>query len=132
MKIALCQINPTVGDFDNNCKKILSFYSNSVDANADIAVFPELSITGYPPQDLLLERSFVDRNVQVLEVLRSAVGNVPMVVGYVQPYGTVFIIVLRYYRTERYLVDMIKCFFQHMMFLMRTDILHQEKIGRLW
>ena len=87
MKIALCQINPTVGDFDNNCKKILSFYSNSVDANADIAVFPELSITGYPPQDLLLERSFVDRNVQVLEVLRSAVGNVPMVVGYVHPNG---------------------------------------------
>ena len=87
MKIALCQINTTVGDFDHNCKKILSFYSNSVDANADIAVFSELAITGYPPQDLLLERSFVEKNVQVLEVLTSAVGNIPMVVGYVHPNG---------------------------------------------
>ena len=87
MKIALCQINTTVGDFDNNCEKILSFYSNSVDANADIAVFPELAITGYPPQDLLLEQSFVDRNVQELEKLTSFVDDVPMVVGYVQPIG---------------------------------------------
>ena len=87
MKIALCQINATVGDFENNCKKILSFYSNSVDANADIAVFPELAITGYPPQDLLLEQSFVDRNVQELEALTSVVDHVPMVVGYVQPIG---------------------------------------------
>ena len=81
MKIALCQINTTVGDFDNNCEKILSFYSKSVDANADIAVFPELAITGYPPQDLLLEQSFVDRNIQELEALKSVVDDVPMVVG---------------------------------------------------
>ena len=87
MKIALCQINTTVGDFENNCKKILSFYSNSVDANADIAVFPELAITGYPPQDLLLEQSFVERNVQELEALTSVVDDVAMVVGYVHPIG---------------------------------------------
>ena len=58
-----------------------------MDANADIAVFPELAITGYPPQDLLLEQSFVDRNVQELEALTSVVDHVPMVVGYVQPIG---------------------------------------------
>ena len=73
MKIALCQINTTVGDFGNNREKILSFYSNSVDANADIAVFPELAITGYPPQDLLLEKSFVEKSYWIFPFLFSKI-----------------------------------------------------------
>ena len=129
MKIALCQINTTVGDFDNNCEKILSFYSNSVDANADIAVFPELAITGYPPQDLLLERSFVERNVQVLEVLTSAVGNIPMVVGYVHPNGN------RLYNSAALLQNgkisgrYDKVLLPTYDVLMKVDILLQEKSG---
>ncbi|MGY8788023.1 MAG: nitrilase-related carbon-nitrogen hydrolase, partial [Fidelibacterota bacterium] len=58
MKIALCQINPTVGAFEINQKLILMYYKKSIEANADIVVFPELSIPGYPPQDLLWESGF--------------------------------------------------------------------------
>ncbi len=68
MKIALCQINPTVGNFDSNKKKVLNYYSNALRLNADIVVFPELTITGYPPQDLLLENGFVNE--------RERVGNI--------------------------------------------------------
>ena len=53
MNIALCQINTTVGDFDHNYEKILDNYYNCINKNADIVVFPELCISGYPPQDLL-------------------------------------------------------------------------------
>ena len=54
MKVALCQINTIVGSLDYNYEKILKFYNRSIDLNADIIVFPELSTTGYPPQDLLM------------------------------------------------------------------------------
>ena len=54
MKVALCQINTILGNFDYNYKKILKYYNKSVELNADIVVFPELVITGYPPQDLSL------------------------------------------------------------------------------
>ena len=54
MKIALCQINPIVGSIDSNVDKILEFYNKAVIKSSDIVVFPELAITGYPPQDLSL------------------------------------------------------------------------------
>ena len=57
MKIALAQINPTVGDIDGNIKKILEFSRQAKMAGADLVVFPELAIIGYPPRDLLLKES---------------------------------------------------------------------------
>ena len=59
MKIALCQINPIVGAFEYNKKLILEYYNKAIDSKADLVVFPELAVTGYPPQDLLLENGFV-------------------------------------------------------------------------
>ncbi len=85
MKLALCQINSTVGDFAGNGEKITTCYLRAVDAGADLVVFPELAVTGYPPQDLLLERPFVDKNVATLNDIASSVGEAPAVVGYVQP-----------------------------------------------
>ncbi|MBH31646.1 MAG: NAD+ synthase [Candidatus Marinimicrobia bacterium] len=85
MQIALCQINPTVGDFTNNGDKVLSFYRRAVDSGADLVVFPELVLTGYPPQDLLLEHTFVQKNVVTLKNIASSVEEAPAVVGYVQP-----------------------------------------------
>ena len=59
MKIAICQINPTVGAINQNKKNILDSYSRALDSKADIVVFPELALIGYPPQDLLLRDRFI-------------------------------------------------------------------------
>ncbi len=83
MNIALCQINPTVGALKANQEKILDFYHRAVDQGAELVVFPELSITGYPPQDLLYQTGFVQRNIQVLLQIASQ-SVVPLIVGYVR------------------------------------------------
>ena len=61
MKIALAQINPTVGDFSGNIRKILEFSARAAELKADLVVFPELSVCGYPPADLLEKKDFVAR-----------------------------------------------------------------------
>ncbi|GAC1659680.1 MAG: hypothetical protein NVS9B15_22750 [Acidobacteriaceae bacterium] len=53
MKIALAQINPTIGDLDGNAKKIISFAQDALSRGAELAIFPELCIPGYPPRDLV-------------------------------------------------------------------------------
>jgi len=70
MRMAMAQINATVGDLEGNVTRIKE-YLNKVRKRADLVVFPELAITGYPPQDLLLQNAFVKRNKQLLEELIS-------------------------------------------------------------
>ena len=62
----LCQINTILGNFDYNYDNILKFYNKSIKLKSDIVVFPELVITGYPPQDLLLNNEFINENLNVL------------------------------------------------------------------
>ncbi len=69
MKIALAQINPTVGDFRGNCKTILHFAQRAQDSGAELVVFPELSVCGYPPADLLEKSAFLDAAQQALDGL---------------------------------------------------------------
>jgi NAD+ synthase (glutamine-hydrolysing) len=83
MKVALAQINTTVGDLAGNEARILAAYRRGVEAGVDLVMFPELTTTGYPPRDLLLKRSFVAQNLEVLERLAAASGKVAMLVGYV-------------------------------------------------
>jgi NAD+ synthetase len=83
MKIALAQINTTVGDLAGNEKRILEAYRRATAAGPDIVVFPELATTGYPPRDLLLRPGFVRENLAVLDRLAAASGVAGMVVGYV-------------------------------------------------
>lgn len=83
MKIALAQINPTVGDLAGNEAKILAAYKRGVEAGADIVVCPELSVTGYPPRDLLLKRRFVAQNLEVVGRLAKATNKTALLVGYV-------------------------------------------------
>jgi len=64
MRIALCQINPTIGDIAGNCRKIIAFIERAQAQGATLAVFPELAVPGYPPKDLLLKRQFVDDNLR--------------------------------------------------------------------
>jgi len=83
MKIALAQINTTVGDLIGNEATILAAYRRGVEAGADLVVFPELAVTGYPPRDLLLKRRFIEQNLEVLSRLAAAAGRTGMLVGFV-------------------------------------------------
>lgn len=83
MKIALAQLNTTVGDLPGNEAKILAAYERGVQAGAEIVVCPELSVTGYPPRDLLLKKRFVCQNLEVLEHLAAVTGETALIVGYV-------------------------------------------------
>jgi NAD+ synthetase len=83
MKIALAQINTTVGDLAGNEKRILEYYQRGVCAGADIVVFPELSTTGYPPRDLLLKKTFIAGNLDCLNRLAAVAGKTAMLVGFV-------------------------------------------------
>ena len=83
MKIALAQINPTVGDLTGNEARILAAYRRGVEAGVEIVVFPELAITGYPPRDLLHKSRFIPDNLAVLERLAAATGETGLLVGYV-------------------------------------------------
>ena len=58
-RLAMAQINTTVGDLENNTRKVLNYIREAQSANADLIAFPELVITGYPPEDLLFKRQFV-------------------------------------------------------------------------
>ncbi len=88
MKIALAQINPTVGDFKGNTHKIVEFARQAAEANADLAIFPELAVCGYPPADLLEKPSFVARaGLAIEEIASSATAKHPLAIicGYVTP-----------------------------------------------
>ena len=66
LNVAVCQINPTLGNFQKNIDIISKNYKNAVDSGADLVVFPEMSITGYPPQDLLNNEEFIRQNISCL------------------------------------------------------------------
>jgi NAD+ synthase (glutamine-hydrolysing) len=83
LKVALAQINPTVGDLTGNEAKILAAYKRGVEAGAEMVLCPELSTTGYPPRDLLLKKGFITRNLELLNRLASATGKVGLMVGFV-------------------------------------------------
>ena len=76
MRIALAQINPTVGDLDGNRKKIAEYIERAKSLEADIVVFPELAICGYPPEDLLYKEHFVKENLKVRKALIAATRGV--------------------------------------------------------
>ncbi|MGA8368318.1 MAG: nitrilase-related carbon-nitrogen hydrolase, partial [Candidatus Acidiferrales bacterium] len=82
MKIALAQFNPTVGDFEGNAARIIDLARKAQSGGADLAVFSELSLCGYPPQDLIERPSFVLRNQTELDRLAKSI-PLPSVVGFV-------------------------------------------------
>ncbi|HEY8668636.1 MAG TPA: nitrilase-related carbon-nitrogen hydrolase, partial [Tepidisphaeraceae bacterium] len=84
MRIALCQINPTVGDLAGNTRKILEFLARAQSQGAALAVFPELAITGYPPKDLLLKPQFIADNIRALDIIASRVSGIDAIVGYAE------------------------------------------------
>ncbi len=85
MKIALGQINPTVGDFSGNSAKIIDFSRSAQAAGAGLILFPELSVCGYPPRDLVERPSFVARNRETVERIAAEVPGIAIICGLVTP-----------------------------------------------
>ncbi len=83
LRIALAQINPTVGDLPGNRQKIVEYIQRARAKDADIVVFPELAICGYPPEDLLLKEHFVRDSIKSLQALTGEVKGIAAVVGFV-------------------------------------------------
>jgi NAD+ synthase (glutamine-hydrolysing) len=83
VRIASAQINTTVGDLAGNRDKIIQYINFARDKQADIVCFPELAVTGYPPEDLLLKPKFVEDNLNAIEQIAKASQDIISVVGYV-------------------------------------------------
>jgi len=83
LRVALAQINPKVGDLDGNVAKLLASYDEAEQAGCDLIAFPELSITGYPPEDLVLKPKFVADNERALQRFAAYTGRCTAVVGFV-------------------------------------------------
>ncbi|HST11977.1 MAG TPA: NAD+ synthase [Terriglobales bacterium] len=85
MKIALGQINPTVGDFSGNARKIIDFAQKARTAGAGLILFPELSVCGYPPRDLVERPTFVAKNQESIERIAAETKGISVICGLVTP-----------------------------------------------
>ncbi|MGH7471637.1 MAG: nitrilase-related carbon-nitrogen hydrolase, partial [Longimicrobiales bacterium] len=83
LRIALAQFNATVGDFAQNVERIAGLMTEARALGADLVAFPEMAVTGYPPEDLLLRASFLEDNRQALLALQSASRGLTALVGFV-------------------------------------------------
>ncbi len=90
MRIALAQVNPIVGDLEGNTRKVVEWIGHARDQGADLVCFPELVITGYPPEDLVLKRAFVRDNIKQLGLVTEAAKGLSVVVGFVDDDGAIF------------------------------------------
>ena len=90
LRVGLAQINPTVGDLDGNVAKILEHTNRGRDLGVDLLCFPELAITGYPPEDLLLRQGFIDDNLRALEKVTARSSGLTLVVGFVDQDDDIF------------------------------------------
>jgi NAD+ synthase (glutamine-hydrolysing) len=82
-RIAMVQMNPTVGDIGGNVRRITTWLTEAKKAKADLVAFPELAITGYPPEDLLLKPRFIADNIHALQEITRSCRGLAAVVGYV-------------------------------------------------
>ncbi|HWD24954.1 MAG TPA: NAD+ synthase [Acidimicrobiales bacterium] len=90
LRVALCQLDPVVGDIEGNVERVLCAMARADAVGADLAVFPELVLTGYPPEDLLLKPAFVERSVRALEAVAAASKRCASVIGFVEPKGGLY------------------------------------------
>ena len=90
LRVALAQIDVTVGDIDGNAAKIRDYLARAQEAGAQLAVFPELAINGYPPEDLLLKTHFLDAGMRALEEIAADVWDMVALVGFAEPAEDVY------------------------------------------
>jgi NAD+ synthase (glutamine-hydrolysing) len=90
LRLAMAQINTVVGDIDGNAQKIVEWIDRARDLDADIVTFPELALTGYPPEDLLLKPQFIDANLAALEKVVARTRDIAAIVGFVDRQDDIF------------------------------------------
>ena len=83
MKIALAQINPVIGDIEYNRNKIISFIGKAVKKHADLIIFPEMSVIGYPPMDLLCNNKLIDENIAAVNEIAQSSHDIGIICGFV-------------------------------------------------
>ena len=83
VRVALAQLNQTVGDLDGNAARVLHAYEVAEDGPAPISALPELAITGYPPEDLLLKPGFIEDNCEAMEKVAAQTERCAAVFGFV-------------------------------------------------
>ncbi len=84
MKIGLVQINPIIGDFAGNCRKIIARAEEAADMGCRLAIFPEMAVSGYPPQDLLERASFRDAQKRAVEDLMQELPAIDVLLGCIE------------------------------------------------
>jgi NAD+ synthase (glutamine-hydrolysing) len=90
LRLALAQMNTVVGDLEGNTRRILAGLESARTLGADVVAFPELAITGYPPEDLVLKTSFVHDNIVCLQQVVAATKDITAVVGFVDADGDIY------------------------------------------
>jgi NAD+ synthase (glutamine-hydrolysing) len=89
-RVALAQINPTVGDLEGNVARIRAGLEQARAVGAQLVAFPELALTGYPPEDLLFKSTFVETNLRALADVAAATGGLTAIVGFVDKRDDIF------------------------------------------
>ncbi|MQF48781.1 NAD+ synthase [SAR202 cluster bacterium AC-647-N09_OGT_505m] len=89
LRLAMAQINTTVGDLDGNTAKILDYIQKARTQHADLVAFPEMAIIGYPPEDLLFQPSFIQANIQKMHQVVAQSQDISVVVGFVDSQGDI-------------------------------------------
>ena len=90
LRLAMAQINTVVGDVDGNAQKCIEWIDRAREADADIVTFPELALTGYPPEDLLLKPQFIDANLAALDKVVSRTRDIAAIIGFVDRRDDIF------------------------------------------
>lgn len=90
LRIGLCQINTTVGDIEGNTRKILDYIEKGKRMGVELLAFPEMAVTGYPPEDLLLMPKFIEANLKAIRRIAQATSSITAVVGFVDKDGDIF------------------------------------------
>src|SRR5438094_3876788 len=90
LRLAMAQINVVVGDVEGNAQKILDWIDRAREVGAEIVTFPELALTGYPPEDLLLKPQFIDANLAALDKIVSRTRDMTAIIGFVDRKDDIF------------------------------------------
>jgi NAD+ synthase (glutamine-hydrolysing) len=90
LRIGLCQINTTVGDVEGNTRKILDYIQKGKKMGADLLAFPEMAVTGYPPEDLLFMPKFIEANLKAIKTIAKATSSITVLVGFVDKKEDIF------------------------------------------
>ncbi|MBF0472518.1 MAG: NAD+ synthase [Nitrospirae bacterium] len=100
LRLTLAQINPTVGDIRGNTNKIIDYINKAMELDVDIIAFPEMCISGYPPEDLLMKSRFIDENIEALNEIRKYAGDIVVIVGFVDRKDDIYNALAVIYKNE--------------------------------